>query len=199
MDKLDKTYEAIEMLQNLGIPVSSEQYDTLRQLENEYLRDEVIPFIKEQLGPMVEKMKSRFQLDITYSTEDGLDVNLIERGPTQEQLFKSSEPGRRQKKYIIRVIFPDGRISCHKLVLETLLDVVRYAGAEKVRQMNINVLGDNFISTELSSNTRYRIGQKEVEPGLYVNTYTSTDTKLEQIKTINRTLNLGLKIEKVML
>lgn len=198
MEKLDKTYEAIEMLQNLGIPVSSEQYDTLRQLENEYLRDEVIPFIKGELEPMVEKMKSRFQLDITYSSEDGLDINLIERSPTQEQLFNTT-PGKRQKKYIIRVIFPDGQVSCHKLVLETLLDVVRYAGTEKVKQMNINVLGDNFISTELSSNTRYRIGQKEVEPGLYVNTYTSTETKLEQIKTINRTLNLGLKIEKVML
>ena len=199
MEKLDKTYEAIEMLQNLGIPVSSEQYDTLRQLENEYLRDEVIPFIKGELEPMVEKMKSRFQLDITYSSEDGLDINLIERRPTQEQLFNTTTPGRRQKKYIIRVIFPDGRVSCHKLVLETLLDVVRFAGAEKVKQMNMNVLGDNFISTELSSNERYRIGQKEVEPGLYVNTYTSTETKLEQIKTINRTLDLGLKIEKVML
>ena len=59
-------------------------------------------------------------------------------------------------------------------------------------------MGDNLVSTELNPNERYRVGQKEVETGLYVCTYSSTDTKYEQIKTINRELNLGLKIEKVL-
>ena len=48
-----------------------------------------------------------------------------------------------------------------------MLDVVRYAGAENVRKLGIMLLGDNFISTELSENSRYAAGQKEIEPGVY--------------------------------
>ena len=80
-----------------------------------------------------------------------------------------------------------------------MLDVVRYAGAENVRKLGIMLLGDYFISTELSENSRYAAGQKEIEPGVYVNTYSDSKTKLEQIKTINRELRLNLTVEKVML
>ena len=69
----------------------------------------------------------------------------------------------------------------------------------QVMKLGIIIMGDNLVSAELNSNERYRVGQKEVEPGLYVCTYSSTDTKYEQIRKINRDLGLGLKIEKVML
>ena len=90
-------------------------------------------------------------------------------------------------------------MSCSKMVWETLVDVIRFAGAQKVRDLGIYIMGDNLISSELNANERYRVGQKEVEPGLYVCTYSSTDTKFEQIKRINRELGLGLKLEKVLL
>lgn len=63
----------------------------------------------------------------------------------------------------------------------------------------IIIMGGNLVSSILHENERYRVGQKEVEPGLYVCTYSSTDTKYEQIKTINQRLNLGLRIERQML
>ena len=85
------------------------------------------------------------------------------------------------------------------MVWETLVDVVRYAGAQRVMNLGIIIMGDNLVSSELNSNARYRVGQKEVEPGLYVCTYSSTDTKYDQIRKINRELELDLKIEKVML
>ena len=60
-------------------------------------------------------------------------------------------------------------------------------------------MADNLVSPELNANERYRIGQKEVAPGLYACTYFSTDTKYEQIRKINRDLGLNQRIEKVML
>ncbi len=43
MDKLNKLYEAVEMLEALGLPVSNEQWNAIDQMEKEYLREEIIP------------------------------------------------------------------------------------------------------------------------------------------------------------
>ena len=56
MEKLQKTYEAVEMLQALGLPVSSEQKKAIYDLEVEYLNTEVIPLIKQEMEPFVANM-----------------------------------------------------------------------------------------------------------------------------------------------
>ncbi len=200
MENLDKAYKAMAMLKELGLPVSTEQIKAIAIMESQYLHDEVIPQVTKEMEPLVEQLQNKFKLELTYSQEDGLDIQVVEKKPVQESLFNATtNSSKRQRKYIIRVVFPDNRVSCSKMVWETLVEVVRYAGAENVMKLNIIIMGDNLVSTELNPNERYRVGQKEVEPGLYVCTYSSTDTKYEQIKKINRYLGLGLKIEKVML
>jgi len=200
MDKLKKAYEAVEMLKALGLPISSDQTIAIAQMERQYLREEVIPLIAQEMEPLVEQLRNKFNMEVTYNKEDGLDIQLIDKKPIQENLFPSeAKSSKRQRKYIIKVIFPDNHMSCSKMVWETLVDVIRFAGAQKVRNLGIYIMGDNLISSELNANERYRVGQKEVEPGLYVCTYSSTDTKYEQIKRINRELGLGLKLEKVLL
>ena len=101
-------------------------------------------------------------------------------------------------KYKIRVTFPDNTVSCKVPVLETLLDVVKYAVPERVQALNMMIMGDNLVSSILNTDERYRAAQKEVKPGLYVCTYSSTDTKYDQIRHINKALSLGLKIEKIL-
>ena len=200
MEKLDKAYKAIAVLKELGLPVSSEQLKAIAMMESQYLRDEVIPQVTKEMEPLVEQLQNKFKLELTYSQEDGLDIQVVDKKPVQESLFNTTTNSpKRQRKYIIRVVFPDNRVSCSKMVWETLVEVVRYAGAQNVMKLNIIIMGDNLVSTELNPNERYRVGQKEVEPGLYVCTYSSTDTKYDQIRKINRDLRLGLIIEKVML
>lgn len=200
MDKLDKTYEAVAMLESLGLPVSNEQLNVIAQMEREYLRDEIIPLIKQELQPLVEKMRNRFDLEITYSRTDGLDIQLIEQAKQSRSLFPNEDvKGYRKKKYIIRVTFPDNRVSCHKIVSNTFVDVIKYAGAKNVEQLGLTLLGENIISTSLLENERYAQSQQEIEPGLYVNTYCDTERKSDLLKTINRELNLNLIVEKVML
>ena len=200
MDKLDKTYEAFAMLESLGLPVSNEQLNVIAQMEREYLRDEIIPLIKQELQPLVEKMRNRFDLEITYSRTDGLDIQLTEQAKQSRSLFPNEDvKGYRKKKYIIRVTFPDNRVSCHKIVSNTFVDVIKYAGAKNVEQLGLTLLGENIISTSLLENERYAQSQQEIEPGLYVNTYCDTERKLDLLKTINRELNLNLIVEKVML
>lgn len=199
-NKLEKAYEVVAMLKELGLPISTEQVKAIAIMERKYLREEVIPQVTKEMEPLVEQMHNKFRLEVTYSQEKGLDIQVVENKTVQESLFhSSSEPAKRQKKYIIRVVYPDGRAFCSKMVWETLVDVVKYAGAERVRALEIYLMGDNLVSPDLNPNERYRVGQKEVGNGLYVCTYSSTDTKYEEIRRINKELDLGLRIEKVML
>lgn len=202
MEKLDKMYEAIEMLEALGMPVSGEQLRAVTELEKEYLNNEVIPLIKQEIEPLVSKMRNKFCLELKYNKVDGLSVQVAEEKSMVSLIQNTERNGRggaRQKKYILRVIFPDNHAVCHKIVADTLFEVVKFAGPRRVQELGMYVMGINLVSEELHDNERYRVGQKEVEPGLYVCTYSSTETKLEQIKQMNRRLNLGLQIEKVML
>ena len=104
---------------------------------------------------------------------------------------------KRTSRYIIRVKYPDGRVFNSSLVWETLMDVIKYAGPEKVEQLNITCMGDNLVSSRLNENPIYRSAQKEIGRGLYVCTYSSTDVKFKQITRINLACNLDLEVEKV--
>ena len=199
MEKINKAYEAIELLKTLGLPVSADQLKAVNDLEKEYLREEVIPLIQNEMEPLVEDLRRPFKMEISYSKEEGLCINFLERLTRFETIHDTTINNKRQKKYILRVVFPDNHVSCNKMVWETLVDVIKYAGPERVRKLGIYIMGDNLVSPELNANERYRIGQKEVAPGLYACTYSSTDTKYEQIRKINRDLGLNLRIEKVML
>lgn len=200
MDKLTKLYEAVEMLEALGLPVSIEQRNAIDKMEKDYLQDEIIPLIKQELEPMVEKLRNQFNMKIIYNKDSGLDIKLSEPQKKDLGLLPSiDDRGYRKKKFIIRVKFPDNRVSCQKIVSNTFADVIKYAGARNVERLGITLFGENIISSSRLENERYAAAQQEIEPGIYLCTYCDTDKKLEIIKMINRELNLNLVIEKVLL
>ena len=200
MDKLNKLYEAVEMLEALGLPVSIEQRNAIDRMEKDYLQEEIIPLLKQELEPMVEKLRNQFNMKITYNKDLGLDIKLSEPTKQNPSLFPSlEERGARKKKFIIRVKFPDNRVSCQKIVSNTFADVIKYAGAKNVERLGITLFGENIISSSRLENERYAAAQQEIEPGIYLCTYCDTDKKLEILKMINRELNLNLVIEKVLL
>ena len=197
MEKLKIAYQAIDLLKSIDMPISVEQSNIIAGLEKDYLREEVIPLLEQEMLPLVEKMINNFDLEITFDTENGLDISVMDQPVTQPTLFDDDSPRTRQKRYILKVTFPDGRVSCHRIVWKTMNDVIRYAGPERVQQLGIMVAGLNLVSSELHELERYRLAQKEVAPGLYVYAHSSTNAKYEQILTISRQLDLGLKVEKV--
>ena len=199
MEKLDKAYEAVDLLENLGRPVSNEQLNAIAQMEKDYLRNEIIPLIKQELEPMVQKMRNQFNMKVVYTKEKGLDILLSEPNmQSMNQIPGTDDRNYRKKKFIIRVVFPNNRVSCQKIVANTFFDVIKYAGAANVERLGIMALGQNIITNELHEKEQYRPYQREIEPGLYVNTFLDTDRKYEALKMINRELNLNLTIEKVL-
>lgn len=74
MEQLKKAYEAIEMLQALELPVSDEQLRAIAKLEKEYLQDEIIPLLKQELEPFVTKLRSKLQMEVTFDKDKGLNM-----------------------------------------------------------------------------------------------------------------------------
>lgn len=196
---LKKAYEAVAMLKELDLPVSVEQVKAIAIMERQYLREEIIPQLLNEMEPLVNQMHNKFRLEVTYSKEMGLDIQVIDKKPVQKNLFPISSMYTKGKaKFIIRVVYPDGHAFYSKVVWETLADVIRYAGIERVRSLGIMMFGDNFVTRNLNPDERYRISQKEIGDGYYVTTCSTTETKYDQIRKINKDLGLGLRIEKLM-
>lgn len=101
----------------------------------------------------------------------------------------TNESGRQK----IKVSFPDGRIIQPNKVLETIVEVVKYAGPERVRDLNIIVCGDNLVLK--NPKHRYIKACKPVGNEWLVNTCSSTPSKYEQIMFISERLNLNIKAE----
>ena len=96
----------------------------------------------------------------------------------------------------IRITFPDGRVIQNTQVQQTLVDVVNYADPVLVLDLNMTLSGMNIISNDPSI-VQGENKWKSVEKGYYVNTGSSTADKHNQIKQINDTLGLGLKIDLI--
>lgn len=102
---------------------------------------------------------------------------------------------QKHKSHILKVTAPNGCVFQEKRVSETLVQVIKYAGVEDVRNMNINVCAANMIITEDEINPRYAAATKYIEKNLYANTWSDTPTKASIIKRISDALQLGLTIE----
>lgn len=121
-----------------------------------------------------------------------IDKVLIDSGEIVDESPISTQPFKLSSRQKIWVQFPDGHISNHARVMQTLVDVVIFAGPERVRDLNIIVCGDNLVTSNL--NPTYTKAYKEVGEGLYVNTASDTKRKYQQIMEINEALDLDLII-----
>lgn len=99
------------------------------------------------------------------------------------------------ERHRIRVTFLDGRTICPMKVLEALVEVVKYAGVDRVRELGINCCADNLILKNPAP--RYKKLCKPVGNGWLCNTCSDTITKFNQITEISQKLNLGIKVELV--
>ncbi len=73
-NELKKGYEAIAMFRELGLPVSDEQMKGISNLERQYLKEEIIPLIQQELESRVEQFIGDFKLRITYTPGQGLTM-----------------------------------------------------------------------------------------------------------------------------
>lgn len=201
---LVKAYEALNVLESLGLPISNEQKKVVDDIETAYVKEELVPRMQEMLQPLFSDIRKDFCIVVDHKRGEKLQIRLAEKRSTHVDssshvvhprntgtTIKRRVQGKRTK---LKVTFPDGTVSCKSPTFLTLLDVIRYAGVEKVKRLNIQCMGMNIISSEKYDDPRYAASQKEIEPGIFVGTYSDTSDKSRWIETINQEYNLGLKV-----
>lgn len=192
-DKLQKAYEAVEMLKALDLPVSREQLNAIAEMERECLLEEVTPRIQKILKPIVKNMNTSFRIDISYTPETGLVINTLDNKRPNRRTTDESESGRRTRTKVgtLRVTYPDGRVIEHNKASQTLVDVVESIGFENVEKLHWTVTSQPFVSKE-----RHPHRQQERD-GWYITTHSSTPFKKKQIEDLSKLFKLKLKVELV--
>lgn len=197
MEQLVKMYEALDLLKQLGLTISPEQISTLKEAENKYVQEEIIPAVKASLEPLIEKLHCDFSLKVIYKNEEGLTIEQYDQKP--RIAIQAQQRKRPTSKYILKVTFPNGEVVSDRKVSNTLQKVVEYAGVERVAELDIPILGVQLVSKTKTDNPRYMAAQYDMGDGWYLMTCSTTDVKFEQIKFISSKLGLGLRLEKVLL
>ena len=132
----------------------------------------------------------------TIIDEYGLDIKIslvyLDHSIPESTMISKAKNSKRDK---IKVRFPDGRIIQPNKVFESLIEVVKYAGAENVHSLNIMCCGANLVLKDPSPT--YLNACKPLGDGWLCNTYTDTRRKYDQIKEISEKLKLGIEVELI--
>ena len=99
----------------------------------------------------------------------------------------------RNKKRMLRVSFPKGKVICYKTVITTYIETLKEIGVDNLQKVNLEIS-----HLPLFSQTIYPQFKDKMMPlndGWYVNTCSSTSEKYMQLKSISNQLNLNLEIE----
>lgn len=76
-ENLSTAYDAIALLESLGLPVSQEQLLQVKQLEQQYIDDVIVPHIQKECEPLLEDLIGGCHLIIDYSPQNGLDIRPV--------------------------------------------------------------------------------------------------------------------------
>lgn len=212
MTKLEKLYQLITYSKELGLSLNEEMLQQADQLEEELIKNEVIPRLSESIEPIITQIQRPIVLVVDYVPGEALSVRLTrkrvitEEGDTKQYSLTPSSNKERTKKTDktitsspksswtgLMVTFPDGKIVNNRYAYETLIEVVQNVGIEKVAALGIKHVGLDFITK--TKDDFYN--QHELPGGYLILTHSSTDKKKRQVEEISQKLGLGLKVEVV--
>lgn len=208
MSKLSKLYAMIANAQELGINLGEDVYKQTDQLEEEIIKKEILPVIKEQIEPTLKQIKRDITLVVDYVPNVSVRVRLSrESGIYNQEDFVDLTPDpqaehgtrkgkkniKRAPKSAIKVIRKDKTVIQESTAAATLVAAIIEADPRKVRELGIICCKVPLVST--SKDEKYSDAQVEVTPGLYVITHSNNKMKKSYLEAISSALHLGWKVE----
>ena len=214
MSKLQKLYDMIQYSKELNLPLPDEYLQQADELEEDIIKKEILPILTEKIEPVLSQIKREIILVIEYSPEEELSVKLSRKRNFTKELDEAKEiiadpdpqvehnignitrvKHTKSSKTNLKVTFPDGTVIENRFAKDTLRDVVKKVGVERVRQVGLIQCGVPLISTTLDN--VYGNAQVDLDNGLYLITHSSTGQKRQQIERISEALGLGIVIEVI--
>lgn len=209
MTRLERLYNSIQNLKELGMRLSDELIEETNRVEEEIIQNEVIPTMSQAIEPIISQIQRGLILVVEYIPNEPLQVKM-----TRKRSFKFSEqddetpptkqkdstrkhgysmaPHTKSSRTNLIVTFPDGKSISNRFASETLCEVIEKIGGSRVAALGLRLSGGDLVSK--TPDDFYQ--QHPINGGWLVMTHSSTDNKKILIEEISKRLNLNLKIEK---
>lgn len=208
MSKLSKLYAMIANAKELGIDLGEEVYKQTDKMEEEIIKKEILPVIKDQIEPTMSQIKRDLTLVVDYIPEAPIRIRLsrepsiynrkdfIELTPDPQSEHGTRKGGKfinRSPNSIVKITRPDKTVIQEKTAAATLVSAIKEANPLKVRELGIICCKVPLVST--TKDDLYGNTQVEVAPGLYVITHSNNNMKKNYLEKISKALHLGWMVE----
>ena len=219
MATLKELYTTLKSLRDMNLPVDDKLLKAADNLEEKIIKEEILPALSQNIEPQLSEIQRDLVLVVEYHPGEPLSVALSRKTKISEIVDaktltpKNSVPVKGGKKaepitshvptkHIenatkgMKVTFPDGTVIWQRTAVETLIETLRKIGFERIPKVGITHGGGyNLVSKDKRPPKPGCIWQHETD-GWYIYVNISNATKMEDLKTISKHLNLGLKIEE---
>ena len=190
--------KALEMLKEIGMPISKEQLNHIMEMEKEYLESEVIPLLKSELQPMVEKLLNKFHMKLEIIPNREMEIVLLDK-TEKTDFIEASQYQRngssRSTSLGFSVHFPDGTIIKNSDAKATFLTAIKKLGLEKVALFKERTF-KGFKLVDRAKRKDCDFICQEYVNGWYVYVAMSNDTKMELLSKVAKMLDVDLRIVK---
>ncbi len=218
MSKLDDLYEGKIRLERAGYKLTREMLQDMDQLEEQLIKDEVLPTLSKDIEPRLNKIQRDLVLVVEYHPGEPISVALSRKAkiseilgaktltpknskPVKSEMEPAELPEHEPTKHVenttkgMRVTFPDGTVIWHQAAIDTFIDTLRKIGLEKIPEIGILHSGYNLVGKDKRPPEPGRIWQHESD-GWYVYSNISNPTKAKDLKQISDYYHLSLIIEE---
>ena len=217
MSKLNKLYQAMENLKELGLKINDDLVEEVNKLEEDIIRREILPVLVEKIEPILSLVERELVLIVDYVPHQPMSVRisrkrnltaeipgakLIELNPQQyvtkefhKDDFKehNSKSRNLSNKTTLKVYRPDGTTIEESKAAHTMGKVVKELGVEKVKKLDIKLDGLNIILE--AEKIPYPNQQFYLGNHLFLNTHSCTERKKKHLEKIFNMLNVKWKVE----
>ncbi len=206
MSKLEDLYEGKIRLERAGYKMPKEMLHDMASLEEQLIKDEVLPTLSKDIEPLLTKIQRELVLVVEYKpgvpisvslsrkrniTQLIDDAKLLEIDPEVEHgtITITKKKDKREPKTNIRVYY-DGRVFKTPVAADTFVDVIEAIGVARVRS-----LGLIWNKIPLVSTTEDKKYSQRKSGQFYIITHSPTESKRAQLMKIANKLGLNIKVE----
>lgn len=215
---LEKFYKFKENFKDFELKLTPEQLQKMEELEEDLIKNEVLPALRDDIAPRLEPIKRDLVLVVEYHPNEPISVALSRKVriseitgaktliPHSSIPVKSDEKTEkitsRPMKHIenhtkgLKVSFPDGTVIWHRYAIQTFIDTLRKIGLNRIPPLGIKFGGGyNLVGKEKRPPASGCIWQHECD-GYYIYSNMTNKDKVKTLKYISKYYRLRLKIEE---
>ncbi len=208
---LETLYNFIESSKKLGIELPEDILQKTAALEEQLIRKDVLPVLRDNIEPVLNQIKRELILVVEYHPEEPISVRISRKRnlsdlseatpltPDPVPEFNRRSPqqrtGKRHSPTLLKVTTRDGGVFFDESdATKTYCAVIEHIGPARIRGIQDRIKKGKLklVSTTEDDNRQHKqIGN------YYVLTNLSTSQKGTYLKKISDEMGLGLKVEVV--